>query len=302
MDISDDSDFYGDDEVASHLLQRVADFDVDEWAQQQREHPGRPQRHTNFTDEASHLHNPYAGIEYAWQLTETIDDFLTRLPPATTDQTPETPWIFICNPYIPRVHKHESQSQFSKGNEDEAPEEEGSKTAIVAQGGLERLHLVTKFIEGMQRSGKAKPIVEREIRKEQRQATDDILKLAHLAKVRTGKWLLFCPASEVNEMWEIVAKATANNELGIAAKVAPRSPLEDPRKDRILCIYTSDFSDKADVGRVLQKMRELKLVEARGRPIYYKPDAFTYIGISHGNAWGLRASIYSSGDVFPRRA
>lgn len=85
------------------------------------------------------------------------------------------------------------------------------------------------------------------------------------------QWLLFCPASEVNEMWEIVAKATANNELGIASKVAPRSPLEDPRKDRLLCVYTADFRDKADVGRVLQKLRELKLVESRGRPIYYKP-------------------------------
>ncbi|KAL7790358.1 DUF1917 domain-containing protein [Trichoderma ceciliae] len=299
---SDDSDFYGDDETASHLLQRVADFDADDWAQQQRVHPGRPLRQTDSIEEASRLHNPYAGISYAWQLTETIDHFLSRLPPSTTDQTLEVPWIFICNPYIPRVHKLDSQSQFSKGNEDEAPEEEGSRTGIVAQGGLERLHLVSKFIEGMQRSGRARSIVEKEIRKEQKQAVDDILSLARLAKVRTGKWLLFCPASEVNEMWEIVAKATANNELGIASKVAPRSPLEDPRKDRILCIYTADFGDKADVGRVLQKMRELKLVETRGRPIYYKPDAFTYIGISHGNAWGLRASIYSSADAFPSRA
>lgn len=86
--------------------------------------------------------------------------------------------------------------------------------------------------------------------------------------------MLFCPATEVNEVWEIVAKATANNELGIAAKVAPRSPLEDPRKDRLLCVYTADFEDKADVGRVLQKLRELKLVEARGRPIYYKPGEY----------------------------
>lgn len=86
--------------------------------------------------------------------------------------------------------------------------------------------------------------------------------------------MLFCPATEVNEVWEIVAKATANNELGIAAKVAPRSPLEDPRKDRLLCVYTADFSDTADVGRVLQKLRELKLVEARARPIYYKPGKF----------------------------
>ncbi|KAH0493287.1 hypothetical protein TgHK011_008199 [Trichoderma gracile] len=299
---SDDSDFYGDDETVSHLLQRVADFDVDKWVKQHRAHPGRPQRQITLFDEASRLHNPYAGIPYAWQLTETVDDFLARLPPATTDRTPEVPWIYICNPWIPRVHKREGQGQFSKGNEDEAPEEEGSETAIVAQGGLERLHLVSKFIEGMQRSGQAPSVVEKEIRNERKQATSDILKLAHLVKVRTGKWMLFCPTTEVNEVWEIVAKATANNELGIAAKVAPRSPLEDFRKDRLLCVYTADFTDKADVGRVLQKLRELKLVEARGRPIYYKPDAFTYIGISSGNPWGLRASIYSSTDKFPSRA
>lgn len=83
--------------------------------------------------------------------------------------------------------------------------------------------------------------------------------------------MLFCSVSEVNEVWAIVAKATANNELGIAAKVAPRSETEDPRKDRLVCIYTIDFKDKVDVGRVLQRLRELKLVEARGRPIYYKP-------------------------------
>jgi hypothetical protein len=83
--------------------------------------------------------------------------------------------------------------------------------------------------------------------------------------------MLFCPPQEVNEVWQIVAKSTADNELGIAAKVAPRNETEDTRKDRLICVYTEDFSNKADVGRVLQKLRELKLVDARGRPIYYKP-------------------------------
>jgi hypothetical protein len=83
--------------------------------------------------------------------------------------------------------------------------------------------------------------------------------------------MLFCPPAEVNEVWEIVAKATANNELGIAAKVAPRPIEDDSRKDRLICVYTTDFTDRADIGRVLQKLRELRLVEARGRYIYYKP-------------------------------
>ncbi|KAF5004529.1 hypothetical protein FDECE_8984 [Fusarium decemcellulare] len=298
MDLSDDSDFYGDEETVEGLHRRVQEFDVEDWMFQQQENPGRALPQKSRVIDTSHLHNPYAGVHYAWQLTETVDDFLARLPPKTTDITEDTPWIFICNPYISRVDKSMSQNQFSKGNEDEAPEEEGSRTALVVEGGYERLGLITKFAEGMKRTGKALSTQEREISKERKRAVEDILHLAHAAKVRAGKWMLFCPPAEVNDVWEIVAKATANNELGIAAKVAPRPVDEDSRKDRLICVYTTDFADKADVGRVLQKLRELKLVEARGRPIYYKPDAYTYIGISFGNVWGLKASIYSSIDIF----
>ena len=236
----------------------------------------------------------------------------------------------MCNPYIPRTAKYESESQMSKGNEDEAPTEEGSRVSLIAEGGLERLALLKDFIDKIKKTNKSEPTMRRETAQQARQAVNDILNLAHAAKVRAGKvrassrkyavllirlqWMLFCTAQEVNEVWEIVAKATAENELGIAAKVAPRPERDDPRQDRLVCIYTTDFRDRADVGRVLQKLRELKLVEARGRPIYYKPgktriarpgptrlkliDAFTYIGISSGNVWGIRASIYSSVDIF----
>lgn len=83
--------------------------------------------------------------------------------------------------------------------------------------------------------------------------------------------MLFCAPSDVNDVWSLVAKATVDNTLGVAAKVAPRSPLEDPRKDRLICVYTSDFSDKPDIGRVLQRLRELHLVETKFKQIYYKP-------------------------------
>lgn len=33
------------------------------------------------------------------------------------------------------------------------------------------------------------------------------------------KWLLFCSPDEVNDVWAVIAKNTANNELGLAAKV-----------------------------------------------------------------------------------
>ncbi|KAL6356905.1 hypothetical protein LRP88_10518 [Fusarium phalaenopsidis] len=313
MDISDDSDFYGnlnlsqpsdinlpeigDEETVMNLQQRVQDFDVDAWMFQQQENPGRAVPRSTLIGDTSHLHNPYAGVPYAWQLTETVDEFLVRLPPKTTELSEETPWIFICNPYIPRVEKAMAQNQLSKGNEDEAPEEEGSRTALVIEGGHERLQIASRFIQGIPRNVPIS-VQEREANKEKKSAAEDILQLAHAAKVRAGKWMLFCPPAEVNDVWDIVAKATANNELGIAAKVAPKPVDEDSRRDRLICVYTTDFADKADVGRVLQKLRELRLVEARGRPIYYKPDAYTYIGISSGNIWGLKASIYSSNDMF----
>lgn len=93
--------------------------------------------------------------------------------------------------------------------------------------------------------------------------------------------MLFVPPSEVNAVWSVVAHATANNELGIAAKVAPRPPQAlggDGGRDqrpRLICIYTADFRDKDDVGRVLRRLRELGLVKTSGggRQIYYKTGA-----------------------------
>lgn len=65
-----------------------------------------------------------------------------------------------------------------------------------------------------------------------------------------------------------MARATANNDLGIAAKVAPDNG-EDQRP-RLICIYTKDFSDRGDITRVVQKLKDLGLVETRGSKIYYK--------------------------------
>ncbi len=177
----------GDANTVSALEQRVRAFDTGDWVAQQRVKPGWPQQQPKLSDLASRLHNPYTGVHYAWQLTETLDEFFARLPAATTDQTSELPWIFICNPFVPRVSKNESAARISKGNEDEGPEQEGAKLPILIDGGMERLELLSTFTKQITTFGKSPSVVEKEINQERTQASQDILQLAHAAKVRAGK-------------------------------------------------------------------------------------------------------------------
>lgn len=83
--------------------------------------------------------------------------------------------------------------------------------------------------------------------------------------------MLFPGPAHVNEIWGTVARATVKNELGIAAKVAPREEVGSP-KARLICIYTYDFADKDDVARVLAWLKQLGLVRTGpgSRQIYYK--------------------------------
>jgi hypothetical protein len=184
-----DSCLQGDDDTIAQLEARVAQFDVDAWIERRRHQRdrSRPKPVAQPLQKPSQLHNPYQGVPYAWQLSETIENFLERLPPATTDCTEDVPWIFICNPYISRLRKDQGGNQAIKGSEDEAPEQEGSNVDLVLEGGKERLELVRKFVETLNKSKKAASTKEKEARVEQRRASNDILDLAHAAKVRAGK-------------------------------------------------------------------------------------------------------------------
>lgn len=125
--------------------------------------------------------------------------------------------------------------------------------------------------------------------------------------------MLFCYPSEVNDVWEVIAKAIMKDELGTAAKVAPDNGEE--RRMRLICVYTKDFKDMEDVKRVAAKLKNLGVVGPKG--IYYKCgkykpcmcllhieiadrpdiDAYTYLGLGSGNEYGIKASLYSSTEV-----
>ncbi|EFQ31804.1 uncharacterized protein GLRG_06779 [Colletotrichum graminicola M1.001] len=180
---SDESDFYGDEETVAGLETRVTSFNVAQWWKELNAvHINRRVKKEPL--DSTKLHNPYAGVPYAWQLTETVDDFLARLPPGTTEHDDRLPWIFICNPYIDRKVKSEAQNQRSRGNEDEAPEEEGSRLDTLIEGGIERLNILLKFKQGISTTKKSMAAKMIEIGLEKKEAIQDILGLAHASQGR----------------------------------------------------------------------------------------------------------------------
>lgn len=230
------------------------------------------------------LNNRGEGQDDTRQLSESISEFLDRLPPATTPTSKIGPWIWIWNPYF-----HE------RGSPDHA--------AFVKRGAAILDDLVAKRSQlESENPGKAKGAITRLCTPHQLVATQEIYEIARQTGVVSGKWLLFPYAEEVHECWTKVAEATASADLGVGAKVAamePESFSSRNAKVRLVCVYTKDFSDKKDVDRVLKQLIKLKLVKS-GSFIYYKADAMTHLEIESGNVWGIKPSLYCSADFIER--
>ena len=138
--------------------------------------------------------------------------------------------------------------------------------------------------------GKAKGSVTRKMTPLRKKVETELLDLAKSMHCTSGKWLLFPRVEDVDSIWGIVARETVLGNLGMAAKVATREDGGDGGGEegggggtgggaRLICVYTTDFSDRADVKRVLERMRKLTLLRGQGgtgeeRGIYYKCGEF----------------------------
>jgi len=92
---------------------------------------------------------------------------------------------------------------------------------------------------------------------------------------RSGKWLVFVRPEDVDEVWARIRKAVEEGRLGHAAKVATAAPnpLARPGR-RVICVYTYDWTDEADVRRVREELRRLGITWK----IPYKADEDTRRG------------------------
>ncbi|GKZ73106.1 hypothetical protein AnigIFM60653_011974 [Aspergillus niger] len=217
---------------------------------------------------------------------EPISSFLARLRPSSTLSTsPTGSWIYTTS-YSYEQPRADLKKLVADGTKALKAHEEA-----IAQVRAEHAKKPKK---------KQTPAaLTRELTQHRKDLENTLFNLARQTNVVSGKWLLFVLPEKVDEVWGIVAEATAKGELGFGAKVATAAVAADDdnaKKARLIAIYTKDYEDRADVERVLRKMAALKLVDLDGRPVYYKCDAYTHLDIRGGNEWGLRGSMYSSRD------
>ena len=90
---------------------------------------------------------------------------------------------------------------------------------------------------------------------------------------RSGKWLVFLRPSEADDLWLKIKDAVERGQLGSEAKVSTNSPhsVRFNPNVQVICVYTYDYDDRADVMRVRDRLRELGVTW----PISYKADEDT---------------------------
>lgn len=106
---------------------------------------------------------------------------------------------------------------------------------------------------------------------------------------KMGKWLIFLPEEEVDDVWKNIRDATGRGTLGVSARVSTVKPNPESRDDRkVIYAYTASWEDEADVMRVRDRLRELGVVQRIG----YKRNIETYQG--EYSEKGKKVTFYSA--------
>ncbi|KAI7112785.1 hypothetical protein KC352_g35264, partial [Hortaea werneckii] len=226
----------------------------------------------------SHSHKDPA----VWQPeAENILNFLRRLPVEDPRTNRVGPWLWVRDPGRARKErevqkKNDLTSFMGRANALlEAFEEKEAKIKSTMQ-------------------DKAQATITKKLKPHREQLEDDLVNLAVETGTTYGKWMLFPSPDNLPRTWRLVAEATAAGKLGPTTKVATHDP-SSTKPERVICVYTFDFSDIKDVRRVLHELAELGLCGPRDqRGIFYKADAWTYMDFKSDNPYRIKASFYSS--------
>lgn len=109
---------------------------------------------------------------------------------------------------------------------------------------------------------------------------------------RSGKWLLFISRERIDEIWGEIKSAVEDGKLGPTAKIGISSGVFF-----LVCIYTDDFTDRADITRILNQLIDMKLIH-RKKITSYKADLVTLMGVEfNGNTNSDNGTWWSGKNV-----
>jgi hypothetical protein len=108
--------------------------------------------------------------------------------------------------------------------------------------------------------------------------------------------MLFPDKGDVDDAWASVRQLVAQSQLGPGAKVVPSYRA---RAQYIICVYTADYDDSADVMRVLVSLRDSGLPCAARCMLNYKTDDATRAG-RYADAAAARDAGFAAGAA-PKR-
>ncbi|KAJ5725879.1 uncharacterized protein N7483_007236 [Penicillium malachiteum] len=293
---SDESSFYGDDNEQARLEDEVKAYDPEPyWSYYHPKLLAQIQKETREAEEAlnstSSTLPTEEGNESSTRLyphkrgvNESISAFLFRLRPSIALESESGPWIWVRGKASKSLSKSlESRDEASfvkKGTELLREFDEKEQELCAAHD-----KSVARSTAGLTR--KLKPL--------RGELEVGILSLARETGITAGKWMLFPSDDRVDTVWRTLVLALEKGDVCADAKVSTDDG-KGTGQARLICIYTEDFADREDVKKVLQMLAREELFDPRGRPIYYKSDAFTLLEINSKNKYQLKASMYSSKD------
>ena len=112
--------------------------------------------------------------------------------------------------------------------------------------------------------------------------TLDQISKAH--NVITGKWMIFEESEKIDMLWgKLVYHLCVERQKG-SAKVSTWKKGER----HVICVYADDYTDLEEVNGLRMALKAIGVK----RPIGFKPDAYTHLGIYKENAWNIRPSRY----------
>jgi hypothetical protein len=109
--------------------------------------------------------------------------------------------------------------------------------------------------------------------------------------LKSGKWLIFIDVSNLDFVWQKIADATEKGLLGLSSKASTskENPNSPNQNIKVICIYTYNSDDVADVSRIAWNLYKLGVV---GKVLNYKEDKST-IDNKYANRGHKNISKYS---------